>query len=78
MASTDYDAPLADASVLAPNIWRQVGYAATGHPLGVVGAAIVIVFVLAALLADQLTAYDPVTTNAAISLARPSSQRGSA
>jgi peptide/nickel transport system permease protein len=40
--------------------------------LGVIGTVIMVVFTLAALLAELVTAYDPLTTSAALSLAPPS------
>jgi peptide/nickel transport system permease protein len=41
------------------------------YPLGAAGATIVIAIVLMALFADWITAFDPTTTNARASLARP-------
>ncbi|MEA2997350.1 MAG: peptide/nickel transport system permease protein, partial [Alphaproteobacteria bacterium] len=54
-----------------PRLWPQLRYVVTRHPLGVFGAAIMAIFVFAAVFADLLTRYDPVSTNAALSLARP-------
>lgn len=45
---------------------------AARYPLGAAGGAIMAVFVFAAIFADFLTQYDPLKTNAALSLARPS------
>src|SRR5437764_12743752 len=42
------------------------------YPLGTIGAVIMAVFVFAALFAPMITYYDPLSTNAAHSLARPS------
>jgi peptide/nickel transport system permease protein len=42
-----------------------------GHPLGLIGAAIMVVFVFAAVFADFITAYNPITTNSAIALLPP-------
>jgi peptide/nickel transport system permease protein len=42
------------------------------YPLGAAGAVIMAVFVFAALFAGAITAWDPLSTNAALSLARPS------
>jgi peptide/nickel transport system permease protein len=56
---------------------RTEGFAASllrflrHHPLGAVGGAIVLAIVLMALFADWITAFDPTTTNARASLARP-------
>ena len=49
----------------------RVGYLALQHPLGAAGALIMAVFVLAAVFAGVITTVDPLTTNAAISLAPP-------
>ena len=49
----------------------KLGYYAVSHPLGFVGALIMLVFVSAALFADVITAYGPTTTNSAISLLPP-------
>src|ERR1700736_5755821 len=57
-----------------PRLWPQLRYVVTRHPLGVFGAAIMAVFVFAAVFADFLTRYDPVSTNSALSLARPGAQ----
>src|SRR5258708_1939894 len=61
--------PVAIAPVA--RLWPQLRYVVTRHPLGVFGAAIMAIFVFAAVFADLLTRYDPVSTNAALSLARP-------
>src|SRR5579872_7110384 len=58
--------------VRAEGIWSNIRYYAASHPLGVIGAAIMLVFVLAALFAPLLTAYDPTGTNSSLSLAHPS------
>jgi len=42
------------------------------YPLGAIGAVIMAAFTLAALLAELVTAYDPLTTSASLSLAPPS------
>jgi len=42
------------------------------YPLGTIGAAIMGIFVFAALFAPFITYYDPLSTNASLSLARPS------
>ena len=48
-------------------------YYARRYPLGVAGAIILIVFVLTAVFADVVAPFDPLTTNARVSLAPPSS-----
>jgi peptide/nickel transport system permease protein len=51
--------------------WSKLGYLAAAHPLGVIGAAIMVVFVFAALFANFLSPYDPIATNAAMTLQPP-------
>ena len=67
----DYDAELVKAGVRVRGGWGRLRFFARRHPLGAIGTAIMAVFVFAALFADFITVYDPLTTNAAISLARP-------
>ncbi|MBX6328382.1 MAG: ABC transporter permease [Pseudolabrys sp.] len=55
----------------ADTLWTKIRYHAVAHPLGLAGAVIMLVFVFAAVFADFITAYDPVATNAAISLLPP-------
>jgi len=56
----------------ADSIWSRIRYHALAHPLGVIGAFIMLVFVFVAIFAGYLTAYDPIGTNSSISLAHPS------
>jgi peptide/nickel transport system permease protein len=49
----------------------RLAYYAISHPLGFAGALIMFIFVFAAVFADFITAYDPTTTNSAISLLPP-------
>jgi len=72
MNGVDYAIEAANEPVRPDSVWAQLRYVATGHPLGVVGAAIMIVVVFAAVFADFLTLSDPLTTNSAVSLAPPS------
>jgi peptide/nickel transport system permease protein len=72
MASIDI-APVPAADVAAAeSLWSKLRYYAVSHPLGVVGAVIMFVFVFAAVFADFITGYDPIKTNALITLAPPS------
>jgi peptide/nickel transport system permease protein len=72
MASIDLaPAPVADVA-RTESIWSKVRYCAAAHPLGVVGAVIMLVFVFAAVFAGAITSYDPIKTNALITLAPPS------
>jgi len=54
------------------SLWSKILYYAGAYPLGVVGAGIMFVFVCAAIFAGFISPYDPIRTNAAISLAMPS------
>ena len=71
MASIDIvPTPAADID-RAEGIWSKIVRHAGSHPLGVVGAVIMLMFVFAAVFADFITAYAPTTTNSAISLLPP-------
>jgi peptide/nickel transport system permease protein len=71
MASIDIlPTPAADIN-RAEGIWSKILRHAASHPLGVVGAVIMLVFVFAAVFADLITVYGPTTTNSAISLLPP-------
>jgi peptide/nickel transport system permease protein len=72
MTTVDDSRPIAAAAVPAESLWRHLRYHIARHPLGAVGAAIMAVFVFAAVFADFLTRFDPTSTNSALSLARPS------
>ncbi|HEY1473675.1 MAG TPA: ABC transporter permease [Pseudolabrys sp.] len=54
------------------SLWSKFRYYAAAYPLGVVGAAIMLVFVFAAVFAGFVSPYDPIRTNSTISLALPS------
>ena len=71
MYGIDYVPETTAEPVRAETVWGKLRYLVARYPLGVIGAAIMLVFVFAAIFADALTSYDPVTTNATISLARP-------
>ncbi len=63
----------APAEIVRPDsVWSRIRDHSLSHPLGVVGAVIMLVFVLVAVFANVLTSYDPIGTNSALSLARPS------
>jgi peptide/nickel transport system permease protein len=72
MTIIDDTTPIATAAMPAESLWRHLRYHIARHPLGAVGAAIMAVFVFAAIFAGFLTQYDPVSTNSALSLAPPS------
>jgi peptide/nickel transport system permease protein len=70
MASIDI-APAPADTARAEGLWSKIRYHAAAHPLGLVGAAIMAVFVFAAIFADFITSYDPIRTNSAITLLPP-------
>jgi peptide/nickel transport system permease protein len=71
MSSIDLTpAPIADVE-RGESVWSKLRYHAISHPLGAVGAVIMLLFVFAAVFADFITSYSPVTTNSAISLLPP-------
>ena len=74
MDSLDFHAELTRAGAMAHGRWGRLGFLIRRYPLGAVGAAILAVFVLTAVFADFLTAFDAVSTNARLSLAAPSAQ----
>jgi peptide/nickel transport system permease protein len=72
MAIMDVTSTPAD-TVRPESLWSHVRHHIVSHPLGLVGAMIMAVFVFAAIFANVLTAYDPIATNSSLSLAPPSS-----
>ena len=73
MSSLDFDAELVKAGAGVRGGWGRVRFLARRYPLGALGAVIMAVFVFAAVFADFITMFDPLSTNSALSLARPSS-----
>ena len=72
MASIDIaPVPVTDVA-RGESLWSRIRYYAAAHPLGVVGAVIMIVFVFAAVFAGAITSYDPIKTNSLLALAPPS------
>jgi peptide/nickel transport system permease protein len=70
MSTTEYRAELAE---VPPT--RHVGtvwFLLSRYPLGAIGAVIMAAFVIAAVFAGFVTLHDPLSTNAALSLAPPS------
>lgn len=59
-------------TVRAESLWSHIRYHLVSHPLGMVGAAIMVAFVFGAVFANVLTGYDPIATNSTLSLAPPS------
>src|ERR1700760_1162900 len=74
MTSVDYRAELAKAGANIDSRWAKLRFLARRYPLGAAGAVIMAGCVFAAVFANYITVYDPLSTNAALSLARPSAQ----
>jgi peptide/nickel transport system permease protein len=72
LSTVDFNAELAAAGANVRSRWGAVRFFVRRYPLGAIGAVIMAVFVLAAIFAPLITVYDPLTTNAAASLAKPS------
>ena len=73
MAGASYTAELNRAGANTQGWWAELRFLARQYPLGAIGAVILILFVFAAIFADFITKFDPLSTNAAVSLARPGS-----
>ncbi|MBV8393624.1 MAG: ABC transporter permease, partial [Alphaproteobacteria bacterium] len=71
MAAINHQAALNRAGANVTGWWSRTLFFARSYPLGAVGAVIVILFLLTALLADVIAPTDPTATNAKFSLARP-------
>ena len=72
MSTLDFNAELARAGAGVHGRWGAVKFFIRRYPLGAIGAVIMSIFIFAAIFAPFLTVYDPLTTNAAASLAKPS------
>lgn len=72
MTDFDQNAELARAGAFAEGRWGKFVHYARRYPLGLMGAIIVTLFMLMALLADVIAPHDPVQTSAPLSLAAPS------
>jgi peptide/nickel transport system permease protein len=72
MAIIDLVPEPTDTAGRAEGVWSKIRYHVAAHPLGMIGAAIMALFVFAAVFADFITVYSPISTNAAIALAPPS------
>lgn len=71
MATVNHEAELEKAGANVSGRFGTLMFFVRSYPLGAVGAFIVLVFVLMAVFADFITAFDPTSTNAATSLAPP-------
>lgn len=66
-----FDAELAKAGANVNSRWGMALFLAKRYPLGAVGFAIVLVFVLVAVFAPVIAKHDPLSTNPSNSLAKP-------
>ena len=72
MAIVDsHQAELNRAGANVSSTWGSVKFYVRRYPLGAVGALIFLIFVLTAVFAPVLTGFDPTSTNARASLAKP-------
>ena len=71
MSTIDFNAELTAAGANVRSRWGALRFFVRRYPLGAAGAVIMGLFLFAAAFAPWLTVYDPLSTNAAQSLARP-------
>src|SRR5438067_11500959 len=71
LSTLDFNAELAAAGANRKNRWGALRFFVLRYPLGAAGSVIMWIFLFAAAFAPWLTVYDPLSTNAAASLARP-------
>lgn len=71
MTVIDHRAELSRAGAGVEGFWGAVGFFIRRYPLGAAGAVIVATFVLMAIFAGWITAFEPTATNARSSLAPP-------
>jgi peptide/nickel transport system permease protein len=74
VVAVNFDNELRRAGAKATHGWRRFAFLAQRHILGTVGFAIMVLFVFAAVFADLICRYDPLTVDSAHALARPSWQ----
>jgi peptide/nickel transport system permease protein len=70
--SVDFRADPDRSGAFVEGRWSTALYLARRHPLGTIGAAIMALFVFAAVFAGIIAPYDPLAVNASLSLAHPS------
>ncbi len=71
MATVDHQAELNRAGANINSSWTRFTYYVRRYPLGAAGALIVIAFLVIAIFAPLFTSFDPTSTNARTSLAKP-------
>jgi peptide/nickel transport system permease protein len=72
VSTIDFNAELSAAGAHVHSRWGALRFFMRRYPLGTIGAVIMLLFLLAAAFAPYITVYDPLSTNAAFSLAKPS------
>ena len=71
MDAINYDAELRRAGASATQGWRRFAFLAKRHVLGTVGLCFMLMFVLAAIFADLICRFDPLSVDSAHALAHP-------
>jgi len=74
LSTIDFNTELAAAGANVTSRWGAVRFFIRRYPLGAAGAVIMAILLFVASFAPYITVYDPLSTNAAASLARPSLQ----
>ena len=74
MVTINYDSELRRAGANADTFWRRARFLARRHVLGTVGFIIMALFVFAAVFADLICQYSPLTVDSAHALAPPGAQ----
>jgi len=74
VSTLDFNTELAAAGANVKSRWGAVRFFVRRYPLGAAGGVIISILLFAAAFAPYITTYDPLSTNAAASLARPSVQ----
>ena len=72
MSTIDFNTELTAAGANVKSRWGAVRFFVRRYPLGAAGAIIIAILLVAAAFAPYIATYDPLSTNAAASLARPS------
>jgi peptide/nickel transport system permease protein len=70
----NYDAELRRAGASSTHGWRKFTFMAQRHMLGTIGLVIMVMFVLAAALADVICRFSPLTVDSAHALSGPDAQ----
>jgi peptide/nickel transport system permease protein len=70
----NYDSELRRAGASSTHGWRKFTFLAQRHMLGTIGLVIMVMFVLAAMLADVICRVSPLTVDSAHALSAPNAQ----